>query len=68
MIVAACGLLMSGCASVAANEKGGIVEGASGARNAMAKAEAHCAKFDKTAKSTSYDAFWQSITFECVAK
>lgn len=60
---------LSGCASVAAvNDNSGIVENAGSAKQALQKAEAHCAPTNRTAHATNYDALLGSMTFDCVAK
>lgn len=60
-------LVLSGCASVAANGNGGVVEGVISAKSGLAKAEAACAKSGKSAKALSYDGLTNVLTFECVA-
>lgn len=68
LVVGLSALVLSGCASVAANESGGVVEGVASAKQALAKAEAHCATLGKGAKSTSYDGWANTMTFECVSR
>lgn len=66
LIVGLGALLLTGCASVAANSNGGVVEGAISAKSAMTKAEAECAKVGKTALTTGYDRRGHAMTFQCV--
>lgn len=65
-LVAVFGLLLSGCASVAANGNGGVVEGVMSAKQGLAKADAACAKAGHSAKTTAYDGLTNTLTFECV--
>lgn len=68
LICISAALLLAGCASVTANERGGVVEDAVSAKQAMARADAHCAQFGKVVKVSNFDSLMGSMTFECVAK
>jgi hypothetical protein len=67
-LAAGFGLLLTGCATVAANDHGGVIENASSSREALAKADAQCAKDGKAAKVGTYDSWAGTLTFECVAR
>lgn len=68
MIAGLAALALSGCASVAVNENGGVIEGVATAKGGLQRADAACAKSGRSAKATGYDGFTNVLTFECVAR
>jgi uncharacterized protein YceK len=68
-LIAALAALLAGCASVrAVNPDSGIVEGASGAGQALAKADAYCAKTGRTAHAAAFNDLFGTLMFDCVAR
>jgi hypothetical protein len=69
LLLACATAMVAGCANVrAVNPDSGIVEGASGAGQALAKADAYCANTGRTAHAAAFNDLLGTLMFDCVAR
>lgn len=70
LLMTAAAVMLAGCAGDlrAVNPDSGIIENATTAGGALSKADAYCAKTNRTARAASFDAIMGVMRFDCVAR